>query len=382
MESNKRLKIAVLCDWYLPGYKAGGPIQSVANLVASLDHDFDVITSDRDLGEKKAYDHIYTDEWTLGKSNERVIYLSPENQTQSQFEDLLNAEKYDAIYLNSMFSPAFSIKPMQAIRALNLSGKVVLAPRGMLKSGAMAQKGWKKRGFLLVAKALGWYKGIRWHATNDLEAVEIKNVFGNCDTRIAPNLISAKDSSISPINKNSGELKMITVARISPEKNILRAIEFLCEVDFSGKELHWEIYGTQNDLDYLAHCREAANKISGAKISLCGEIEHNEIASKLGQNHLFYLPTLGENYGHSIVEAFLSGTPVLISDKTPWKNLSDKKAGWDLPLKSSNFSEVICSCLNMNEEEYNSWAKGAFELGQQIAMDTEARTANNNLFLP
>jgi hypothetical protein len=131
----------------------------------------------------------------------------------------------------------------------------------------------------------------------------------------------------------------------------------------------------------LAQCQEAACHISGAKIILKGEIQHNEIATKLSENHLFYLPTLGENYGHSIVESFLSGTPALISDMTPWRNLTALNAGWDMPLERDRFSEKITACVRMNQEEYDTWAKGAHTLGQEIAMDSEARTANNNLFL-
>ncbi len=382
MESNKRLKIAVLCDWYLPGYKAGGPIQSVANLVDRLDHEFHVITSDRDLGESEAYPTITPNEWNEGKVGEQIIYLSPDQQTQERFEDLLSLHNYDAIYLNSMFSAAFSIKPMQAIRKLKLSDRVVLAPRGMLKSGAMSQKGWKKQAFLWVAKTLGWYKNIRWHATNEQEAKEIAHFFGSCNIRVAPNLISAKSGSFSPTKKEVGLLKITTVARISPEKNILNAIEFLRGVKCEEVCIHWEIFGTQNDQDYLALCQDAAQNISCADIILKGEIQHDQIAQKLAENHLFYLPTLGENYGHSIVESFLSGTPVLISDKTPWRQLSDKHAGWDVALEEANFVDRITSCISMNQEEYLIWAEGAFKLGQQIAEDPKARSANNNLFLP
>ena len=39
-----------------------------------------------------------------------------------------------------------------------------------------------------------------------------------------------------------------------------------------------------------------------------------------------------ENYGHSIVEALLCGTPVLISDSTPWRGLEAEGVGWDLPI--------------------------------------------------
>ena len=45
-----------------------------------------------------------------------------------------------------------------------------------------------------------------------------------------------------------------------------------------------------------------------------------------------FLPTFAENYGHSIVEALSVGTPMLISDNSPWKNLQEKGFGWEISL--------------------------------------------------
>ena len=38
----QKKKILVFIDWYLPGYRAGGPIQSIANLVNHLDDELDI----------------------------------------------------------------------------------------------------------------------------------------------------------------------------------------------------------------------------------------------------------------------------------------------------------------------------------------------------
>ena len=44
------------------------------------------------------------------------------------------------------------------------------------------------------------------------------------------------------------------------------------------------------------------------------------------------LPTLGENFGHVIVEAWTAGCPVLVSDRTPWRQLASHGVGWDVAL--------------------------------------------------
>ena len=48
----KKKKILIFIDWFLPGYKAGGPIQSISNFVNHFGTVFDIsiITSNKDLG--------------------------------------------------------------------------------------------------------------------------------------------------------------------------------------------------------------------------------------------------------------------------------------------------------------------------------------------
>ena len=55
----------ILVDWYSPGYKAGGPIQSCVNIVNALYKYYDiyVLTSDTDHGETQPYAGIESNKW-------------------------------------------------------------------------------------------------------------------------------------------------------------------------------------------------------------------------------------------------------------------------------------------------------------------------------
>ena len=46
----EKKKILVFIDWYLPGFRAGGPIRSCANLISHLsdEFDFNIVTTDTD----------------------------------------------------------------------------------------------------------------------------------------------------------------------------------------------------------------------------------------------------------------------------------------------------------------------------------------------
>jgi hypothetical protein len=57
--------ILIFIDWFLPGYKAGGPISSNANLIAhlGLEYKFFVITRNTDYCETKPYENIAPLAW-------------------------------------------------------------------------------------------------------------------------------------------------------------------------------------------------------------------------------------------------------------------------------------------------------------------------------
>jgi glycosyltransferase involved in cell wall biosynthesis len=92
----------------------------------------------------------------------------------------------------------------------------------------------------------------------------------------------------------------------------------------------------------------------------------------ISQFHLFSLPTLGENFGHVIAEAFAAGRPVLISDQTAWRGLEAAGAGWDLPLdQPGRFQETLQKCIDMNQEEFDGLCRTVQEYLPN-SMDTNA----------
>ena len=76
------MKILVVVSHYLPGYKAGGPIRTVANIIKKLGDEFEfyVVTSDRDLGDTEPYADVEQGDWKkVGKA--QTLYLAPTQQS-------------------------------------------------------------------------------------------------------------------------------------------------------------------------------------------------------------------------------------------------------------------------------------------------------------
>lgn len=373
--------ILVFADWFEPGYRAGGPIRSVTNLVDRLDDmRFSVITRNCDHFDETPYEGIPTGKWVERKANVRVMYLSPEQRNMDFISKRVKLKRYDAIYFNSLFSPQFSLKPLLWLKMKGYDGRIILAPRGMLKSGALSVKSGKKTFFLALAKIFGLFKNIFWHATSDEEKQEIRSHFGEqAKVKVAPNLLSAGSTSLKKEEKKKGELRLVSIARVSPEKNTLQGIQFLEGLSANGKVVY-DIYGTLQNEAYLEECKSAAQKIEGLVVNFHGPVAYPEVGPILEKAGFFYLPTLGENFGHSIVEAFIHGTPVIISNKTPWRDLHSKGIGWDLELEKSEFSTVLKDCLKMENEEYSQLCQKAHDFGNELIHNEDDIRRNRELF--
>lgn len=380
MESTKP-NVLVFADWFEPGYKAGGPIRSVANLVDRLDdHHFHVITRNTDHADDRPYPNIEAGIWQKRSEHVSVLYLKVEQQNFNFLNRLVSWQDYDAVYLNSLFSIPYTILPLRWLKKVNYAGKVVLAPRGMLKKGALQVKKRKKSIFLFLSRLSGLFKAVRWHATNEKEAEEIRQYFGsNADIKIAPNLLQLPKNKPVQISKKAGNLRLITISRVSPEKGILESIRFL--PDLSGDfELNLEIYGTLQNPNYLSLCKAEAEKKAHWNIQFKGSLPYPEVPDKLASSHFLYSATHGENFGHSIAESFVAGKPVIISDQTPWQELRKQNVGWDLPLDSASFKEVINECIQMEQTEYEMMSSSAFQKGLSIAQNEDDLQKNRQLF--
>ena len=380
MNTPSNQRILIFTDWFLPGFKAGGPIRSIANLVERIPVEFDIVTSVFDHQSTDPYPGIEADSWVQFSDRVRVYYCSREGANEKAMERIIRGEEYHRIYFNSLFSFTFTLSPMRICRSLGLAKKIVLAPRGMLKPSALAEKSGKKKIFLYMSRWMGLFNEITWHATNETEEVEIKRHYGKkCLVRIAPNLSSIHSSVSVEKKKEIGKVKLLSIARISPEKGIWEALLFLKETDPS---LFFEVdfYGVQQNEVFFKNCQELASTIANATISWNGEVQPERIPHLLREAHFLFAPTRGENFGHAIAEALLHSTPVIVSDQTPWQDLTEKGAGWVLPLKKDVFAPVLNQCAQMGQSEYDTMIQKAGWRGKEIAENESAIADNLTLF--
>ena len=318
-------RILVFSDWFRPGFKAGGPIRSIQNLVETLGDvfDFSIVTGDRDLLDDAPYPGIERDRW-LERSGYRIIYLAPTTR-DATIRRLLATETPDWVYLNTFFSSNFTIKPLLWIKAMRLSHPVLLAPRGALGEGALALKAAKKSVYIQTFKALGMHKRVVFHSTDPSETRSIRHALGPVRIREASNVPVAV--SPAPPTALQQTLRLVFASRMDPKKNLDLVIRQL-------RPMPWpficDIYGAADKEAYLAHCQELA--AGDDRFVFNGAVPPSTLSQVLHSADFFVLPTLNENFGHSIIEALAVGTPAIISDQTPWNDLQEYGAGYVVPL--------------------------------------------------
>ena len=320
------MRILALVDYFVPGYKAGGPIRTLSNMIARLggDYHFRVVTRDRDLGMSEGYPEIVADSWAkVGEAD--VLYASPSRHLGSVFR-LVSEDFHDVLYLNSFFSWKSTIFPLILLRfGLARKVPVVLAPRGEFSQGALELKAAKKRTYIVLARTFRLCSRAFWQASSDDEAEDIRRVMKPRESSIivAPNLLppvkSSKVATTKNIRRNreKGKLRIVFLSRISPMKNLDYLLRVLRETDV---RLSLTIYGPIEDEIYWKKCNHLMADLPGTvDVAYLGPVPAENVSNVLAQYDLFAFPTRGENFGHTVFESLSAGTPLLLSDRTPWR---------------------------------------------------------------
>ena len=375
--------ILVFIDWYWPGYKAGGTVRAFMNIVSYLKDDFvfHIITRNTDYTENKPYTSVRTDEWNEIEENVFVYYASAENVSYRSWKQLILEKHYDAVYIHGIFSFWFSIVPLFLAKR-TIKGKILVAAHGMLGDHAFQVKSLKKNIFLHLIRWSGLYKGIEFHAANLEEAEDIKKRAGtNVIVRIAHELPKKEKLDTVPSKtKVPGELRLVWIARIAAEKNLKFALEVLSGL--SQGSVSYDLFGPIYDQGYWDECQNLIKSLpSNIKVQWKGSIPGDEVTDTLKNYHCLFLPTTGENFGHAILESMMAGCPVVISDRTPWRDLERKGCGFDISLDyPSEFIRKIELLTGADQDQYDTLSANTLNYIKTYIDDPEALKENLSLF--
>lgn len=377
--TNGKKDILIIMGRYLPGYKDGGPVRSIKNLVDYLgeEYNFKILTCDRDHGDTEPYPNIRVNDWNR-VGNADVYYVAPGGFTRKVIIDLSN--KSDLVYVCGCFSD-YSINTLIANRLGKIKAPVVVAAMGLFSPGALQIKVLKKKIFISAFNFLGMFKNIYWSATSSMEQEDIANVTNTAKSRIriAEDLPRTVQKDRITKKKRKGYIRVVFISRFSPEKNLKQAIKILQQVKCRTGFI---MYGPDEDKAYWSECQKELTKLpSNVRWEWKGNLESEQVVDTLKQYDTLLFPTKGENFGHVIQEALSAGCPCIISDQTPWQDLEAQGAGYVFPLDRNNlFVNAIEKYAAMDETEFQSVVDRTHDYAVKVSNDKVKTTGYRKIF--
>ncbi len=375
-------EVLICARHFPPAYRSGGPPRSLGGLVTSLGGHFrfTVLTMANDRHGTDVMPGIEADVWRRWNAAD-VRYCSSQLRLASALLRTMRAPGDRVLYVNSFFDPVFGLLPILLRRSVGRRHPIVVAPRGEFGSGALALKPRRKWVYLRLLRRSGLLDPVLWQASSEEELSDIRRRIGaTARIVVARNLREPPAGDVGPRRRRERrELRLVFLSRIARMKNLRALIEAL---PLAGDGCRLTIAGPVADADYWAECRRVADDLGvSARIDHVGEVLPDEIVPFLSGHDLFVLPTLGENFGHVILESLLAGTPVIISDRTPWSTVAERGAGLVVDLDDPHaIAAAIERVAGLHDEAYLDMCARARRFGRSSLHDPEATSANIELF--
>lgn len=341
----RKPSILILTDHFTPAWRAGGPVQSVQNIIDTFgqEYGFHVMCQARDFGDSFAWQDVKRNTWQQ-KPHCTVCYTDWCAMAWSKrLVKELRKATYQGVCIQSFFSWRTCILPLM-LRACGVVGKHtvwLIHPRGELYPGALQHKRLKKKIWLAIVRLM-LDKRMYFQATNAEEAACITRFFPQARIITAGN-ISATFAAQPPAKSSVTTSPTIAFyARITPKKGLHILLEALQGVK---KPCHVLIIGPEEDNSHYTEELHTLYKHMPKHITaeITGGLPRSEALELLRAAHFYSLPTASENFGHSIVEAVAGGCVPLLSDQTPW-NACAAHGGYIHP-----YANVTTLCQQLNE---------------------------------
>jgi glycosyltransferase involved in cell wall biosynthesis len=237
----------------------------------------------------------------------------------------------------------------------------------MLHSSALQVKSSKKELFLKLSKLTKVYKNTIFHVTNHEEKEFLnENFLKDANFFVLPNIPVKLKQVVRNLQKNKEELILSFVGRIAAEKNALFALKVL-EAS-KNKQIELNFYGVMPNTNYAVKFKDKLMEMQqrGFAVNYKGLLHKKELSRVFAKKtHFLFSPTKGENFGHAIIESLSNAVPVVISNKTPWKNIEVEKAGFVLENKIEAQIQILNLLFEMGNECYQLYSENSVKYVQE-----------------
>jgi glycosyltransferase involved in cell wall biosynthesis len=231
------------------------------------------------------------------------------------------------VHLHGLWSPLLHAA---ARGSQKLHWPYAVSTRGMLSGWAMGHKAWKKKlAWKLYQEADLRHSGClvassgfeRRDISARVPGIRVEVIPNGCDARPQSSRLSGQASTLVP-----GVRWALALGRLHPVKGYGDLIEAWAKLRPAGWKLAIagpDENGYRSNLEQLIRQHQLQKSVV-----LPGAVDDFQKWSLLDQCELFVAPSKTENFGMAIAEALQSGTPVITTTGTPWREVQEYDCGW------------------------------------------------------
>lgn len=261
-----------------------------------------------------------------------------------EMRDALRADCTDAqiVHINTVWR----FPSIYGFRAAKASGaKVVIAPRGALSATARKRSSWKK----WLARRVGGEEMLRkcdmFHVTSPKERDEVRELGLTQPIMFVP--IGIDVPAVDGIAKGgeNGRKIIAFFGRVHVTKAVDHLVQAWGEV--AARFPDWEVQIAGPDCGAVPGLKKLIAERKIPRVTFVGELHGQAKYAFLAKADLYCLPSLTENFGITIAEALVCGTPAIASYGSPWPGLETHGCGWWLPIGPDPLAEQLYETLAM-----------------------------------
>jgi glycosyltransferase involved in cell wall biosynthesis len=360
------MRICLVSSSFYPATFYGGPISATWDLskkLASKGVEIYVSTTNANGSTKLDVEHNMflkkQDNLFVKYYNEQIINKISYAFIFGIWNDI---KKSDIVYIQYLFhyTVLFSL-----LFGMLQNKKIFICPRGSLAIWGMNYKLQYVKKLWVYLFIRPFYKSVIWQASSYLEKEDIKRNFSKARVEIINDGVDF--DSFQDFQKISKELllykftkqKFETVSNLFFSMGRLHKIKgFDVLIDafskFSEKNINAKLLIAGGDDGEKEHLEQKISKLRISKsVFLIGEIGFVDKKILLNNCDYFTLSSEFESFGIVVAEALACGKPIVLSNKTPWKDLEINNCGILADNDKESFFNAFVKIVNEKYDRKN-----------------------------
>ena len=261
-----------------------------------------------------------------------------------------NLSRFDVVHIHSMW-----LYPnVAATRACwKQCVPYIVRPAGSLEPWCLKAKAWRKGLYFRLWEKRMLNRAAAVHAVSEQEAQNVRALGITAPVITIPNGIDLAEYQNLPSPEDArrrlglpqGLPLALFLSRIHPKKGLDILGQVFCILRSRVPDARLVIVGPDRH-EYAAEIKALYQGLGIADdVVFLGEKRGLDKVAAYAAADVFILPTHSENFGIVVAESLIAGTPVIVSQNTPWKVVEDVGAGFWLELDAEVFAERAASLL-------------------------------------